>query len=246
LLVDPLTIGLCLAVVVYATIQSVFGVGLLIFGTPTLLLLGVSFEHLLAYLLPCSIAISALQVARSGGVQLDPLRRHFLLYSAPLVLVGTGLILTVGSGLDIRLVVAATLVLTGVIRLWAPAREVMSRLVRRYLPGCLVVLGAIHGVSNLGGGVLTVIVSSVHDSRREIRRQIAFCYGVMAAIQLGTLWATGAEGVNLWLCLLLPMLAGATYGLLGERVFLASGQLGYQRALSALIIAFGIALVIST
>ena len=120
---EPVTVVLCLVVVVYATIQSVFGVGLLIFGTPTLLLLGLPFEHLLAYLLPSSIAISGLQIARSGGVALDPLRRQFLWYSAPLVLVGTGVILTVGSGLDIGLIVAATLMLTGAIRLWTPARE---------------------------------------------------------------------------------------------------------------------------
>jgi hypothetical protein len=241
-----MTIVLCLVVVAYAMVQSVFGVGLLVFGTPTLLLLGLPFEHLLAYLLPCSIAISALQVAGSGGVRLDPLRRQFLLYSAPLVLLGTVAILTIGSRLDIRFIVAVILVMTGVIRLSARAREIMGRAIRRFLPGCLLALGAIHGMSNLGGGVLTVIVSSVYEARTEIRRQIAFCYGMMALIQLATLVATGAAGVNLWLCLLLPVLAAATHALFGDRVFRAASRDAYQRTLSALIIAFGIALVVTS
>ena len=90
---------LCLVVFVFAVIQSVFGVGLLVFGTPTLLLLGLPFDAVLAYL-PSSIAISLLQVVGGGGFRLDPLRRQFLLLTAPLVLLGTLLILTAGVGLE--------------------------------------------------------------------------------------------------------------------------------------------------
>ena len=55
-------------VVVFATVQSLFGVGLLVFGTPTLLLLGYSFESTIAVLLPASITISFLQV-RAGKIE---------------------------------------------------------------------------------------------------------------------------------------------------------------------------------
>ena len=95
-------------------------------------------------------------------------------------------------------------------------------------------------------GHLVEIGSNRRWDPTEIRRQIAFCYGMMASIQLTMLWVKGAEGVNLALCAMLPVLAGVTCGLLGERVFRASSRVGYQRALSVLIIAFGIALVLST
>ena len=49
-------------VALFSTVQSVFGVGLLVFGTPTLLLLGCSFEETIAYLLPSSALISVMQV----------------------------------------------------------------------------------------------------------------------------------------------------------------------------------------
>ncbi len=237
---------LILVVVCFAVVQSVFGVGLLVFGTPTLLLLGLSFEATLAYLLPSSIVISAFQLVGSGGLQLDSMRRQFLAFTAPLVLLGTALILTVGTALDIRLIVGAMLIISGAIRLLGPARAFVGRLARRHLPGFLALLGVIHGLSNLGGGVLTVIVSSVYEAKDDVRRQIAFAYGLMASIQLGTLWiASGRLEAALMPLLVLPVLAGATYLFVGNRAFRAASQMGYQISLTALIITFGLVLVVN-
>jgi len=57
-------IDILLTVVSTSVIQSVFGVGVLLFGTPLLLLLGYEFVDALGVLLPVSIAISTLQVLR--------------------------------------------------------------------------------------------------------------------------------------------------------------------------------------
>ena len=53
-----------LIVFIFSIIQSIFGVGLLLFGTPTLLLLGYSYEVTLWTLLPASITISIIQIVR--------------------------------------------------------------------------------------------------------------------------------------------------------------------------------------
>ena len=238
--------ALILVVIGFAVVQSVFGVGLLVFGTPTLLLLGLSFEETLAYLLPCSIVISVLQLVGSSGFRIDPMRRQFLIFTAPLVLVGTALILTVGVGIDIRFVVGTMLMVSGAIRLLGPARAVVSRLARRRLPVLLLLLGTIHGLSNLGGGVLTFIVGSVYDAKEDIRRQIAFCYGMMAVTQLVTLASSSSADVAPWLLVLLPTLAGATYVSVGNRVFRIASQAGYQISLTALIIVFGVALMVGS
>jgi uncharacterized protein len=233
------------AVLAYAVVQSVFGVGLLVFGTPTLLLLGYSFEEVLAYLLPCSIAISVLQV-RDGGLSLEPVRRKFLLYTAPAVLAGTLVVLVVLTHkLDIRSVVGAMLILTATIRLLGPLRERMGHLIRKRLPGFLVLLGLVHGLSNLGGGLLTVIVSSLYHDKDTTRKHIAFGYGVMGAIQLATLLATTRVSWDWRLQLLLPLVAAATYVVIGRRVFEATRQGVYQVSLTALIAAFGLLLVLT-
>jgi hypothetical protein len=231
----------------YAVVQSVFGVGLLVFGTPTLLLLGFSFEEVLAYLLPCSLAISVLQV-RDGGWSLEPVRRKFLLYTAPTVLVGTVLVLVVlNHKLNIRTIVGAMLLVTAASRLLGPLRERLARLVRRRLTVFLGALGIIHGLSNLGGGLLTVIVSSLYrDDKDATRKHVAFGYGVMAAIQLATLFATTAVTWNWRLQLLLPFLAATTYYGIGRRVFASTKQSVYQVSLTALIAAFGAVLLLPT
>jgi hypothetical protein len=234
---------LVLVVVAFAVIQSVFGVGLLVFGTPTLLLAGFTFAETLGYLLPCSLVISVLQVVVGGGFRLDSLRRGFLIYTAPLVLVGAALILTIGSGFDIRLLVGAMLLISGAIRLLGPARAAVNGLIRRHLSGFLVFLGGVHGISNLGGGVLTLIVGSIYDDKEDIRRQIAFCYGMMATIQLATLFITSRPDLDAALWAILPMLAGASFLLLGNRAFRAATQGGYQYSLTALILVFGLILV---
>ena len=50
---------LIIAVLIF--FQSIFGIGLLLFGTPTFLLLGYNFLDVLNILLPISITISAIQ-----------------------------------------------------------------------------------------------------------------------------------------------------------------------------------------
>jgi hypothetical protein len=239
--------SMLLAVVLtYSVVQSVFGVGLLVFGTPTLLLLGFSFQDVLAYLLPCSIAISLLQV-HEGGLTFEPVRRKFLLYTGPSVLIGTLLVLVVlNHKLNVRTIVGAMLILTAGIRLFAPLRERMAGLIRDRLSAFLSGLGIVHGLSNLGGGMLTVIVSSLYHDKESTRKHIAFGYGVMAIIQLSTLLATTAVTWDWHLQLLLPLVAGLTYLVLGRHVFEATKQGLYQVSLTALIAAFGVLLVLPT
>lgn len=232
-----------LVVVVLAVVQSVFGVGLLVFGTPTLLVLGYSFGETLGYLLPASMAISLLQVVHAGGFGLDHFRRQFLVYTAPFVLIGATVILTVGSSIDIRLIVGVMLLVSGAMRMFTRLRESAGRLIRRFLPASLTVLGVIHGLSNLGGGLLTLIAGSIYEGKDEIRRQIAFSYLGMAAVQLVTLALTFRADLTPWLMVVLPALAAATFLLVGNRAFRAASQRGYQVSLTALIIVFGMGLL---
>lgn len=241
----PFDLLLVVVVFGFAVVQSVFGVGLLVFGTPTLLLVGQSFETTLAYLLPASLVISALQLVGSGGVKLDPMRRQFLVFTAPWVIIGTGFILTVGAGMDIRLIVGAMLIVSGMIRLMEPVRQLASGLAHHHLPWSLSILGGVHGLSNLGGGVLTVIVGSVYDDKTDIRRQVAFGYGLMAFLQLITLWITSPElDVDRLMLILLPVLSGLTYLIVGNRAFRAASQTGFQTSLTVLIILFGLLIVV--
>src|SRR6185312_9833013 len=101
-----------LAVVfVCALVQSVFGVGLLVFGTPALLLLGYSFPSALFHLLPCSILISSLQIRDDYG-EARGLLRSYLLFLAPAAAAGAALVFLSDKRFDIRAAVGVMLLLS--------------------------------------------------------------------------------------------------------------------------------------
>ena len=230
-------------VVGLALVQSLFGVGLLVFGTPTLLLLGLPFDRVLVLLLPCSIAVSALQIVSGGGLSLDPFRRKFLTFTPPALLVATAATLQLGSPHGIRAVVGVMLLVTAATRLVRPAHDALAHGVRGHLAPLLVGLGVLHGASNLGGGILSVIVGMTFPDKSDARRQIAFCYGIMAALQLVVVLLTASPNIDPGLTVVLPVLAGATYLLAGQRLFLRTGQRVFDAGLTALIASFGLLLL---
>ncbi|MFN2559713.1 MAG: hypothetical protein ABR571_00225 [Jatrophihabitans sp.] len=238
-LLVPLLIGL---VVAFAAAQSVFGVGLLLFGTPTLLLLGLPFNAVLAYLLPCSIAVSALQVADAGGLTLEPIRRQFLLFTCPAVVLATTAAVVFGTVHQMRVAVGATLLLTAMSRV-SRLRDSLARSVRRRLRPLLVALGLVHGLSNLGGGLLTVIVASRCADKAEIRRHIAFAYGAMAILQLAVVLTTTRPPVNPGLWAALPVCAAGCYLTVGRRIFRRAGEQPFQVGLTGMIAGYGVLLV---
>jgi uncharacterized protein len=234
--------ALAATVVVLATVQSVFGVGLLVFGTPVLLLMGLPFEEILAYLLPCSMAISLLQVAGSGGLTLEPVRRQFLVFGAPAVVAAAIVAVFFGSPGAIGLAVGVMLLVSAVLRLVTGGDPAVSTFVTRYRAGLFVVLGVVHGLSNLGGGILAAIVGFSVQDKVSIRRHIAFCYGVMASLQFVVVLVKGPD-VQPALWVLLPLLAATVYLLVGQRLFLRTSRATYQHALTGLLAAFGTLLV---
>jgi hypothetical protein len=239
-----LQLAMCGLVLMLAVVQSVFGVGLLVFGTPALLLLGMPFPNVLAYLLPCSLAISALQIAE-GGLTLEPIRKQLLLYTAPAVLIGTFLIFVVlRDKMNVRPVVGVILIATAGIRLLDPVQQRMQALVRARLRLFLGLLGLLHGVSNLGGGVLTLIVASLYQDKGKIRKHIAFGYGLMALIQMTVLFLTTSVHLDVALWLVLPVLAVLSYVALGTHVFTRAGEAMYRSSLTALIGIFGMLLLV--
>jgi hypothetical protein len=238
----PPVIAMLGVVTVLAVVQSLFGVGLLLFGTPIFLLLGLPFGQVLSYLLPCSIVVSALQVATSGGLTLEPIRRQFLAITAPAVLVATGVALALGTPHHVRLIVGIMLLLTAVTRV-GRLQAVLRRTVRKRSRPLMLLLGVVHGWSNLGGGILTVIVGASFDDKTSIRRHIAFAYGSMALIQLSVVIATARPHLVVGLWLLLPVIAGSVFLLIGQQVFEKARQRPYQLGLTALIVSFGAMLV---
>ena len=75
-----------LIIAVFSVVQSLFGVGLLVFGTPTFLLLGASYAESVGYLLPSSLLLSSIQA--HGFRDKIRIARGVVLYAMPFVFFG--------------------------------------------------------------------------------------------------------------------------------------------------------------
>ena len=96
-------IQLLLIISLFAILQSIVGVGLLLFGTPTLLLLGYTYEVVLSLILPASIVISALQVRENYSIVYG--KKYLFVYTLPSIGLGLYYILGLKSYIDITFIV---------------------------------------------------------------------------------------------------------------------------------------------
>ena len=76
-----------LTIILISIVQSIFGVGVLLFGTPLFMLYNYDFKTTLLILLPISITISLLQTIKNTTSIDIPFFKGFLIYSIPFVIV---------------------------------------------------------------------------------------------------------------------------------------------------------------
>lgn len=174
-------------ILVTATIQSLFGVGVLLFGTPTLLLLGYDFLATLAILLPISLTINVVQVSRHRSLIDRAFYRKILLLTVPCIVLF--LMLVTRVNLPLGGVISLFLILVALRDVWLPLARMIESLVRDETPAFLV-MGIIHGLSNLGGSVLTALVHAKRYPKDVTRVTTAVAYGTFAVFQLLTLGVT--------------------------------------------------------
>jgi len=209
-----------LAVAVLAVVQSVFGIGLLLLGTPVLLILGVRFEQALWVLLPASMTISSLQLLLDRGIQVAAMRR-FIVWSAPPMLIGLAVVLKTGLSLKIDLVVAALLIFGAILRLSTALRAVALQWLQTHDIGALAGIGLVHGLTNMGGGLLSLYASIRHAEKYDIRQHIALGYVIFALTQLTLL---GIAAPSLHAATLAPMYMG-----IAAAVFVTLGRGAFRR-----------------
>jgi uncharacterized protein len=183
-------VDILLTIIVVSVIQSIFGVGVLLFGTPILLLLGYDFVEALGVLLPVSISINALQVIRHYDDLDKAFYKNILIYSLPLVVIFLTLVTTVK--INVGIIIGVLLILVALKSISAFIEHKVQAVVK-YERLYLMVMGIVHGVSNLGGSLLTVIIYSKHYPKDKTRVTAAASYATVATCQLLTLLWVGSE-----------------------------------------------------
>lgn len=179
-----MSLEIMLIVVVTSAVQSVFGAGVLLIGTPLLLLLGYSFVDVLVVLLPISLTINLLKITKYHAHIDKALLRKVIFLSLPPIAVF--LFLVTHVRMNIGMIIGPFLLFIACKSISATVEKFLDRLMA-YEKLYLVTVGIVHGTSNLGGSLLTALIHHKNYPKDVARVTIAACYATFAVVQLLTL-----------------------------------------------------------
>ncbi len=231
-----------LLIAILSIVQSLFGVGLLLFGTPIMLMMGHDYFHALLYLLPASAALSWSQVKDTLHVNLDGgYRKLFFIICLPSLFFGMMFAQHFDLKWEIKLFITVMLFVSFIIRSATSFREKIQEGMRKNPSSALLFMGLVHGLSNMGGSILTPLVSSLYTDKIKILAGVSFDYAFMATFQLIVL--VFMQGHEFKAHYLIGSAVSLTVRyLIGKRVFSFTSEIGYQRLINTLILASAVVL----
>jgi len=227
---------LCLIIIIFSVFQSCLGVGLLLFGTPTLIILGYSYVETLWIILPSSIVISLTQVLFDRD--LVQAKKSIFLLTVPALAIGLIIILLSGDLVNVSKIVGIGLLIVASIRQSKVLNAYLSNNISSKTSIYLIFTGLIHGLSNMGGGPLSILMSSLHNSKSVIRVNIAYVYlffGISQIIIL-TIFQLNVFEVNY---LVFPVVAIMSYFFIGKPLSNYIDDNKYQSFITIMIFIYG-------
>ena len=225
-------------IALFSLIQSVFGVGLLLFGTPTLLLLGYSYSETLWIVLPSSLSISLAQICNHS--QLVKGKRDVYLFTLPSALMSLTVLLYFEESWDITKIVGSFLLMIGLLRASKILKVFLYKIINKKPKYIYIFTGLIHGLSNMGGGPLSILMATIHNNNISIRTNIAYVYCGLCLLQLFVLAVIKSEGFNSYY-LLFPIFSLLIYLFFNKLLMRKVNENNFQTAITCIIIFYGIA-----
>jgi len=171
-----------LILLVLIIFQSIFGVGLLLFGTPTFLIFDYDFLNTLNILLPISIVISFLQFI-SLKTPIKKIVFDYNFYCLPFLIIFLIVALNFKEILNFKLYVAFILIITSILSLKKNTVSLQKKKTLKYKKLILVFIGFVHGLTNMGGGFLSIFSSLINNNKKYVRHFISYGYLTMGLLQ---------------------------------------------------------------
>ena len=228
-------------IAVFSVVQSIFGVGLLLFGTPTLLLLGYSYSETLWLLLPCSVTISLIQVV--NDYKLIEAKKRAVYLVIPTLVLSLAFVVTYANGINITRIVGILLLLIGVIRFSGKLQALLGLMVKKHIQIYYIIIGVVHGISNMGGGPLSILMSTIYSKKEIIRANVAFIYLILAMFQLVVLSIISLTSLRSEVMLLIPITL-ASYVFTSKFISSEVNDKKYTFILNMMVLAYGVLAVI--
>jgi len=183
-MVDVLIINLILFILII--LQSIAGVGILVIGTPTFLILNYSLAEIMSLLLPISIITSALNIfflkfyERNTFVKIN--NDYLLLFFGmciPSVFLGLYLMNIFENKLNFEYMVVGVIFITFII---SRSHKYGKNILKKANSIFLILVGIVHGLTNSGGSLLSLLISQ-QQNKLQSRFMISFFYFFLAFFQ---------------------------------------------------------------
>ena len=172
-------------------LQTIVGVGVLVLGTPILLILNYNMIEVMNILLPISITTSFLNYLylksnkKKLKINLDKnIKKNFILIFFPGIFIGLFLVNKFLTYFDFEVMVSIVIFSSIYIK-WNFSKEVNS-LPLNLKKLILIAISIIHGLTNSGGTLLTIFFAALNKNKKnQTRYSITFYYLILAAVQYG-------------------------------------------------------------
>jgi uncharacterized membrane protein YfcA len=148
------------------------------------------------------------------------------------------------SNINIGLLVGAFLIFAGLQNYSTKIKRMLKVLVH-YEKAYLVVMGVIHGLTNLGGSLLTAIVHNKQLSKHSTRVTIAAAYASFAIFQMATLLVAAQHlEVNILNNIAYLIFAIIIYIVAEEAIYVTIDNQQYRIIFSGFLFVSGIVLIV--
>ena len=209
LIIEPLVI------VIFCTlIQNIFGVGILVFGTPILLSLDYDLMTTLGILLPSSLLVSLIQISTIKNVRFPT--TNALVQSFCGVALGAFLLLYFSVPLSVYAVTAVAMLLAGSLRLNFKLRYRVYHFLTQPSLNFHLINGIFHGFSNLGGILLVLRNNLGNDAKNQSLMNTASVYLIYVLSQISVLCLLGNFEIFINGLMVLPFIGLLSF-VLGDR-----------------------------
>jgi hypothetical protein len=167
-------------------LQSIAGVGLLVIGTPMLLIYNIGFIEILSILLPISILTSFFNLIflklkiKKLNIKIDQ-KLNFLFFTIclPCIFLGLYLIKNFNEFINFKYLVSFVIFSSLIIM---NQKKVPIKMNNNFRILFLSFIGLIHGISNTGGSLLSLFLTSSYN-KNQSRYNITYFYFFLALFQ---------------------------------------------------------------
>ena len=140
-------------------------------------------------------------------------------------------------------IVGVLLLLIGVIRFSSKLQALLSSTVKKHIQIYYIIIGVVHGVSNMGGGPLSVLMSTIYSKKEIIRANVAFIYLILAMVQLVVLSIMSLTSLRSEVMWLIPI-SLVSYIFTSRFIPLKINNEKYAFILNVMVLVYGVLAVI--